>query len=279
MSDGFFGFGALPADLAAKIVADEVGLEYGIHGDFRLRCAMQPIFRHEQGRLTPVTADAHVVPYLQGQPVPMLEFLAEVAAEDRAIVGRMIEVLPLANVHNIGVEGVSLLFRHNGSGGSEAMDDLRFMVRVLEDEGFDVSQLVCEIDGVDERLADALRELGLRVALAHRGVEQPDAHAACRVNADIVRLDRVSFERFCADAATGRLLRPVVSEFKAQGAAVLVEGIDSESRLEIALGAGVELFQGDLLEPAMLVGSVFADGPREASQYRRGECVVVPLFG
>lgn len=279
MSDGFFGFGALPADLAARIAADEIGLEFGIHGDFRLRCAMQPIFRHEQGRLTPVAAAAHVVPYLQGQPVATAEFLAEVAAEDRAIVGRMIEVLPLANVHNIGVEGISLLFRHDGSGGNEAMDDLRFMVQRLEDEGFDVSQLICEIDGADERPANALRQLGLRVALGHHGAEQADAHAASRVNADIVKLDRVSFERFCADAATGRLLRPVVSEFTAQGASVLVEGIDSESRLEIALGAGVELFQGDLLEPAMLLGSVFADGPREASQYRRGECVVVPLFG
>lgn len=279
MSDGFFGFGALPADLAARIIADEVGLEFGVHGDFRLRCAMQPIFRHEQGRLTPVAADAQVVPYLKGQPVAMPEFLAEVAAEDRAIVGRMIELLPLANVHNIGVEGISLLFRHDGRGGSEAMADLRFMVQRLVDEGFDVSQLVCEIHGVDENLAHALRELGLRVAVGHHGAGQPDAHAAARVKADIARLDRASFERFCADAATGRLLRPVVSEFKAQGVSVLVEGIDSESRLEIALGAGVDLFQGDLLEPAMLVGSVFADGPREMSQYRRGACVVVPLFG
>lgn len=279
MSDAFFESGALPADLAARIGVDEVGLEFGIHGDFRLRCAMQPIFRHELGRLTPVAAEAHVVPYLRGQPAAMPEFLAEVAAEDRAIVGRMIEVLPLANVHNIGVDGISLLFRHGGSADSEAMDDLRFMVRRLADEGFDLSQLVCEIDGVDERLANDLREMGLRIALANPGAEQPDVHAAGQVNADIVRLDRASFERFSADAATGRLLRPVVSEFKAQGAAVLVEGIDSESRLDIALGAGADLLQGDLLEPAMLVGSVFADGPREASQYRRGECVIIPLFG
>ena len=68
MSDEFFGFGALPADLAGRIVADEVGLEFGVHGDFRLRCAIQPVFRHEAGRLTPVAVDAEVVPYLRGRP-------------------------------------------------------------------------------------------------------------------------------------------------------------------------------------------------------------------
>lgn len=276
MTDEFFGFGALPQDLAARIVADEVGLEFGVHGDFRLRCAIQPIFRHEGGRLTPVAVDGHVVPYLKGQPVATAEFMAGVAAEDRAIVQRVCEVLPLANVHNIGVEGIALLFKHEMSGGS--LDDLRFMAQRLADEGFEASQLICEIDG-DENLACALRALGMRVALGHHRAGQPDGNVVKRVMPEIVRFDRASFERFCADAATGRLLRPVVSELKAQGADVLVEGIDSESRLELALGAGVDLLQGDLLEPAMLVGSVFAEDARETSQYRRGECVVVPLFG
>ena len=278
MSDAFFGFGELPQDLTARIVADEVGLEFAVHGDFRLRCAIQPIFRHAGGRLTPVAADAHVVPYLKGQPVAVSEFLAEVAAEDRLIVGRVCEVLPLANVHNMGVEGIALVFRHDINGGAAVLDDLGFMVRRLAGEGFEASQLICEIGG-DEKLACALRALGMRVALGHHGSAQHDGDAVKRVMPEIVRLDRASFERFCADAATGRLLRPVVSELKTLGAEVLVEGIDNESRLEIALDAGVDLFQGNLLEPAKLVGSVFAEGPRETSQYRRGECVVVPLFG
>ena len=278
MADEFFGFGALPQDLAAKIVADEVGLEFGVHGDFRLRCAIQPIFRHQDGRLTPVAVDGQVVPYRKGQPVAMTEFMSEVAAGDRAMIARICEVLPLANVHNIGLEGVALLFKHEINGGASILEDLRFMVRRLADESFEASQLICEIDG-DENLACALRALGMRVALGHHGAGQPDGEAVKRVMPEIVRIDRASFERFCADASTGRLLRPMVSVLKAQGAEVLVEGVDSEGRLEIALGAGVDLLQGNLLEPAMLVGSVFAEEPRETSQYRRGECVVVPLFG
>ncbi|WP_269930554.1 EAL domain-containing protein [Aminobacter sp. HY435] len=277
MSDEFFGFGALPADLAATIVADEVGLEFGIYGDFRLRCAIQPVFGHQDGRLTPVAVDAHVVAYRKGSAVAMSEFLAEVSAEDRAIVGRMCEVLPLANAHNIGVDDVALLFRRDENASDLA--DLSFMAQRLGGEGFPAARLICEIGGADEALVAALRQLGLRIALGHHGAGQPDVDAVGRVGADIVRLDRASFERFCADAATGRLLKPVISDLKAQGAQVLVEGIDSEDRLEIALGAGVDLLVGDLLETAKPVGSVFEEGTRETSQYRRGECIVIPLFG
>ncbi|GAA2843232.1 EAL domain-containing protein (putative c-di-GMP-specific phosphodiesterase class I) [Aminobacter aminovorans] len=278
MSDAVFGFGELPPDLVARIAADEIGLEFGVHGEFRLRCAIQPIFRHEDGRLTPVAAEAQVVPYREGRPAAIGEFLAEVAVEERAIVGRVWAVLPLANVHNMGLKGIAVLFRQDIEGQALALDDLDFMVRRLKGEGFEASQLICEIGG-DEQLACALRALGMRVAIGHHGSAEPDGDAVKRVLPDIVRLDRASFERFCADAATGRLLRPVVSELKTLGAEVLVEGIDNENRLEIALGAGVELLQGDLLEPAKLVGSIFAEGPRDASQYRRGQCVVVPLFG
>lgn len=279
MSDEFFGFGALPADLAARIVADEVGLEFGIHGEFRLRCVIQPVFQHTDGRLTPVAVDSQVVAYRQGSPVPFADFMAGVADEDRAVVVRMCEVLPLANVHNIGVDNISLIFRHAAGADATGLADVSFMAQRLGDEGFPASQLICELDAADETVAAELRVLGLGIALGHHGAGQPDVDAARRIGAEVVRLDRTSFERFCADVATGRLLKPVVSELKAQGAQVLVEGIDSERHLEVALGAGVDLLQGDLLEPAMQVGGVFDEGIRQAAQYRRGDCVVIPLFG
>ena len=119
MSDEFFGFGAIPKDLAAKILADEMGLEFGVHGDFCLYCTIEPIFRHEDGRLTPVTANAFLVLYLNGQPMAVAELLPEVTAEDRAIVGRVCEVLTLPNVHNMGVEGIALYVQTLTSMASE----------------------------------------------------------------------------------------------------------------------------------------------------------------
>lgn len=279
MSDEFFGFGALPSDFAARIVADEVGLEFGIHDEYRLRCAIQPVFRHKDGRLSPVAVDAEVVAYRQGSKVAFSEFMAEVSEEDRAIVARMCQLLPLANVHNIGVDDIGLIFRAANGAGAVELGDIAFMAQRLGAEGFAASQLICELDAADATFAAELRKIGLGIALGHHGAGQPDVDAVRRVSAEVVRLDRATFERFCADAATGRLLKPVVSELKAQGAQVLVEGIDSERHLEVALGAGVDLLQGDLLEPAMLVGGVFDEGVRETAQYRRGDCVVIPLFG
>lgn len=277
MSDAFFGFGSLPAGMDGKIVADEVGLEFGIYGPFRLRCVIQPVFSHDSGRLTPVAADARVVPYLKGQPETMPEFLTEVAEADRLVIARICGLLPLANVHNLGVDDIAMLFRHEPAAGEAGMQDVAFMVRRLAGEGVEPSRLICGVEGSDEELVSALRALGLRIALG--GAGQPDQDAVRRTGANLVRLDRASFQRFSADAVTGRLLRPVVSELKAHGASVLVEGIDSEAGLELALAAGVDLLSGDLLEPSMLVGSVFDEGPREASQYRRGDCIVIPLFG
>lgn len=279
MSDEVFGFGALPQALAGKIVADEVGLEYGIHGGYRLRCTVQPIFRHQDGRLLPIAVGSRVVPHLRNVPVAHNGFLENVAPEDRAMVARVCEVLPLANVHNIGVEDVSLLFRHGAGAGEGALADVRFMVERLGGEGVEPSRLICEISGADLGLAAELKALGLHIALGGDGAGLPDVDIARQMDADIVRLDRASFERFCADATTARLLRPVVSELKGQGVLVLAEGIESEHQLDTALAAGIDLVQGDLLEPAMLVGSVFDDGPREADAFRRGECVVIPLFG
>ncbi|MGF7004645.1 hypothetical protein [Aminobacter sp. BE322] len=279
MSDPVFGFGAIPADLGDKIVADEVGIEFGVHGRFRLRCAIQPVFRHRDGRLTPVAVDAQVVPYLNGQPAALAGFDAEVSGEDRALVARMAVVLALANVHNIGVEGVSLIFRPEAAAGAAAVEDLRFMVRRLADEGVEASRLICEVDGTGAALAAAASALGLRLALRGRAGADPDQDAAGNLGADVVRLGRASFDRFCADAATGRLLRTVVSEFRARGASVLVDGIDSENHLEVALAAGVDLLAGDLLEPPVLVGSAIDEGARDTSRFRRGDCVVIPLFG
>lgn len=279
MNDPVFGFGAIPADLGDRIVADEVGIEFGVHGRFRLRSAIQPVFRHSDGRLTPVAADAQVVPYLNGKPAALADFDAEVSGEDRALVARMAVVLPLANVHNIGVDGVSLILRHDAAAGDAALEDLRFMVRRLAEEGFEASRLICGVDGTSAAFAAEARALGLRVALRGRAGADPDQDAAANLGADVVRLGRASFDRFCADAATGRLLRAVVSEFRARGASVLVDGIDSENHLEVALAAGVDLLAGDLLEPPVLVGSVIDEGPRDASRFRRGDCVVIPLFG
>jgi len=47
---------------AEAIFADEIGIEYGIHGDFRLKTAYQPIFAPRGNWLTAVAVEALVEP-------------------------------------------------------------------------------------------------------------------------------------------------------------------------------------------------------------------------
>src|SRR5690606_14488854 len=61
---------ALCRDVGAALFRDEVGIEYGIYGDYRLKSAYQPIFAPRGGDLAPVAVEALLQPQLLGQPVP-----------------------------------------------------------------------------------------------------------------------------------------------------------------------------------------------------------------
>lgn len=278
----------IPARFADSIVVDEIGLEYGIYGDFRLRSAFQPVFAHDNGQLSPVAVEALVVPHHRGQPLAMEHFLNDVPSQDRGYVDGMRQALLLANRHNIDADGIGLIFRLDMQAESDAgllMEEMRIMVRRLDDAGFSAETLVCEINvaGSDgDRIlavASEVRGLGMRIIISNGAAGRPSGELIRKVKPEIVRIDRVSLARFCADAATERLFRPVVAELKDLGAAVFVEGIETENHLDAALGAGADLFLGDLLEKPALVGSVFDDAPRGVDAYRPGGCVVIPLFG
>ena len=49
-------------DVAQAIRADEIGLEYGVYGAYRLRSACQPIFAPKDGNLVPVAVEALIQP-------------------------------------------------------------------------------------------------------------------------------------------------------------------------------------------------------------------------
>lgn len=278
----------IPARFAETILVDEIGIEYGIHGDFRLRSAFQPVFAHDDGQLSPVAVEALVIPHRRAQPLPMDSFLNDVTEQDRSYVGGMCQVLLLANRHNIDADGIGLIFRLDMQVESDIglrMEELRIMTRRLEDAGFSAETLVCEFnvahgdrDGL-VALADEVRGLGMRIVVSDGGAERTGGDVIRKVKPEVVRIERASLHRFCADAATERLLKPVVSELKDLGAAVLVEGIETGNHLDAALGAGCDLLLGDLLEKPALVGSVFDDAPRGVAAYRPAGCVVIPLFG
>src|SRR5690606_40187154 len=79
--------------VAQAIRADEIGLEYGVYGDWRLRSACQPIYAPEDGLLRPVAVEALIHPHRAGKAVPPQDFHRTVPHNDRLFVERLCRAL------------------------------------------------------------------------------------------------------------------------------------------------------------------------------------------
>ena len=118
------------------IFADEVGIEYGVYGAFRLRSAYQPIFAPRGRFLQAVAVEGLIEPHRAGRPVAPRAFFDGVPAPDRLFVETMCRVLHLRNFRNIGVDGLDLFFNYNpliNDHLGRALAEIRLMTRHLDD--------------------------------------------------------------------------------------------------------------------------------------------------
>jgi EAL domain-containing protein (putative c-di-GMP-specific phosphodiesterase class I) len=105
-----------------------------------------------------------------------------------------------------------------------------------------------------------MRGIGVRIASAFgRGGATQDQLDL--ITPEIVKIDGVWFQKLCRETATVVLFGLLVSRFHDRGAKVLIDGIDDAAQLRVALRAGADLFQGDHLARAALVGTVFEETP------------------
>ena len=269
------------------IFADEVGIEYGIHGEFRLRSAYQPIFAPRGRFLHAVAVEALIEPHRAGRPGAPKVFFESIAASDRLFVETMCRVLHLRNFRNIGVDGPDLFFNYNpliNDHPGRALAEIRLMTRHLGDFGLHPGMLVCEIteqaadDKVLARLVREMRRDGVRIAIDDFGTGYSSEERLTLVRPDIVKIDGGWFAEFCRHAAAERFFRPLVSSLHDRGARVLVEGIEQPVHLRVALEAGVDLLQGFLLARPALAGTIFNEEPLVIDALLGFDNKVVPLF-
>src|SRR5688572_17768193 len=71
------------------IMVDEIGIESGGYGIYRLRSLYQPIFERRDQFLQAVAVEGTVAPYVAGEEAPPEMFLAAVAEDDRDFVEQM----------------------------------------------------------------------------------------------------------------------------------------------------------------------------------------------
>ncbi|AGB44725.1 EAL domain-containing protein [Mesorhizobium sp. CO1-1-7] len=268
------------------IFVDEIGIECGIHGDFRLRSAYQPIYAPRGGSLHPVAVEGLIEPHRAGRPVSPRVFFDSVAAPERLYVETMCRVLHLRNFHNIGVDGLDLFFNYNplvNDHAGRALAEIRLMSRHLDELGLAPAMLVCEIteqaadDALLARLVREMRRDGIRIAIDDFGTGHSTVERVSLLQPDIVKIDGGWFAEFCRHAAAERFFRPLVSSLHDRGAKVLVEGIEQPTHLRVALEGGVDLLQGFLLGRPALAGTIFNEEPLAVDALLGFDNKVVPL--
>ncbi|MHA6686631.1 EAL domain-containing protein [Mesorhizobium sp. A556] len=253
------------------IFADEIGIEYGVLGKYRLRSAYQPIFAPRADLLVPVAVEALVEPHLAGKVVPPTTFFGELAPPDRLYAETMCRALHLRNYHNIDAVGLDLFFNYNpqiNDHAGRALAEIRLMAMHLDDLGIEPGMLVCEIteqaapdDRLLGKLVHEMRRNGMRVAVDDFGAGHSTMARMSVVEPDIVKLDGAWFGQLCLSEVSERLLRPLVAGLHDRGIKVLVEGIENAHHLRTALAGGVDMLQGFYLGRPALAGAIFDEKP------------------
>jgi EAL domain-containing protein (putative c-di-GMP-specific phosphodiesterase class I) len=274
-------------NVADAIFADEIGLEYGIYGPFRLRSAYQPIFQPRGRQLVPVAVEALIEPHVAGNAMPAADFFAGIAAADRLFIENMCRTLHLHNFRNVGAEGVDLFFNYDPRINDDplrALAEIRFMAYHLEEYDLHPRMLVCEITeegapdaGVLRALVHELRRHGIRIAVDDFGAGHSTDERLRLVEPDIVKIDGPWFAQLCGNAAAGRLFASLVALLHERGAKVLVEGIEEPVQLRVALDSGADLLQGFLLGRPALAGSIFHGEALETAALLAEGGNIVPL--
>ena len=269
---------------AAEIFADEIGIEIGIYGDWRLKAAFKPIFACEADGLYPVAVEGSTRPFVYGREVDGRMFRRAVPQRDRPTVASLSAALCLRNLQHTGVEGLKLILEADpGTGVSP--QKIRAAVRALLGEvsrnGVDpadviirFSQLAAAGEQANVAAFEALRDKGFRIAFEERGegLELDNLPFP-----DVVAIDGGWFRTVARQTGTAQLFRALVGGYRSQGAVVMIEGIGSAGDLRVALDSGAEWLSGQLLAPAALAGAVFPEGPLHVEMLL-DEPRVIPLF-
>ena len=273
-------------DAAKAIFTDEIGLQFGVYGEFRLWSAYQPIFAPEGRKLRAVAVEGLIEPRRVAQPVAPSIFFDAVPVADRLFVETMCRMLHLGNYRNIGVEGLTLFFNYNPKVNDHlgrALAEIRLMTRHLHDFELEPGLLVCEIteQAADDRVLTSLvREMrrdGIRIAIDDFGTGHSTEARINLLAPDIVKIDGAWFADLCRHAAAERFFRPLVAMLHERGAKVLVEGVEQAQHLRVALEGGVDLLQGFHLARPALAGTVFNEEPLSVDALLGAGNKVVPL--
>jgi EAL domain-containing protein (putative c-di-GMP-specific phosphodiesterase class I) len=270
------------------IAADELGIESGGYGIFRLRCRYQPIFQKRGANLEAAAVEGAVTPHLAGDIVPEELFLGAASDGDRDFIQQMGIALPVRNHRNLETGlglGLLLPVAPAGMRAERQAERLALIGEEIAQAGLEAGLVHCCVNDVPisqtfplSRLGEEIRRLGMRVAIGDFGAGRWTDEQIDALRPEIVRIDGGWFRQVCRDAVTIRLFEAVVARLHERRAKVLVGGIDSEQQLGVAVRGGAELFQGSHLAPHAHVGTALVETLSLKGKLG-GTAKIVPLYG
>lgn len=266
----------MPAAVRDAIFVDELDIATGVSGPFRLKSAYRPIFSRAGGKLRPSGVQGITVVSRQGQPVTPEAILTECPPEARGFIVALGLALQLRNYGNIGIAGLDLHVDCDPSQSGAILPLLSGLPMAgWEDIVLGPEKLVCEVASAARADSDfwvwmeELRWRGVRLA----GSFGADRTLPAEAKADVVRIESDWFRKTCEEP-TVRLLGPIISVMRSHGSKVLVGGIETSQQLRVALEAGADLLEGDLLARPAPAGTVFDEAPLSITTLLGGHNVV-----
>ena len=111
-----------------------------------------------------------------------------------------------------------------------------------------------------------LRTLGVRVAIDEFGIGYSSLSYLRRLPVDVVKLDGSFLANVDGDERASAFIAAVIALAHAAGMSVVVEGVETQGQLELAIGAGADMVQGFRLAPPSTLDAVSKESAGQASR-------------
>lgn len=254
-------------------IVDEVGIRSLRCGDWHLKTALQPVYRRQGGRLELAALRAFVLPFEARQRRTAAEFLKVVAPEERGRIDALLVRLHVGNRGNAGVANpdiTDLWIEIDASRGED--DALRQIAAAAEAADDGAQHVTCLLSGSAvlggaglRRLAFETRARGMGIGADAVGVELGDM-----VPLDLVHLRGGLFRDLARVRKAPVLIRTLIEAWRSAGARVLIEGVETQTQLGIALDSGATHVDGYLLGLPQLAGLIIDDAPVSMATFAEG---------
>lgn len=223
----------------------------GMFRDMALRSHFQPIISLAHRRIIGYEGLVRACGS-DGRPVaPNILFDAAGSDDDIVFLDRLARNIHVRNFLAAGQEEPWLFLNVNARVAMSGKHYAPFFGTMLERHGMPTHRVVIELveNAVPDEalLADAMRyyqDLGCLVAIDDFGAGYSNFERIWRVQPQIVKLDRTMLVQARESRRVRRVLPSLVALLHETGCLTLIEGIENEEEVMIAMDAGVDFVQG-----------------------------------